>query len=170
MKLSMITCPVTGTIGGYTVTKETTMKQIDTAQLDITACQAQAAEYHARGFNCAQAVACTLAPAVGLDPQVAFTLTEGFGAGMGGMMQTCGAVTAMFMALGLANSSGDLQACDTKPQTMEKVRELAAEFEKKNGSIVCRELKGIDTGKVLRSCDGCIEDGIRILGEYLLDD
>ena len=63
MKLSMITCPVTGTIGGYTVTKETTMKQIDTAQLDITACQAQAAEYHARGFNCAQAVACTLAPA-----------------------------------------------------------------------------------------------------------
>ena len=83
MKLSMITCPVTGTIGGYTVTKETTMKQIDTAQLDITACQAQAAEYHARGFNCAQAVACTLAPAVGLDPQIAFTLTEGFGAGMG---------------------------------------------------------------------------------------
>ena len=53
------------------------MKQIDTAQLDITACQAQAAEYHARGFNCAQAVACTLAPAVGLDPQTAFTLTEG---------------------------------------------------------------------------------------------
>ena len=31
---------------------------------------------------------------------------------------------------------------------MKKVRELAAEFEKKNGSIVCRELKGIDTGKV----------------------
>ena len=76
MKLSMITYAVTGTIGGYTVTKETTMKQIDTAQLDITACQAQAAEYHARGFNCAQAVACTLAPAIGLDPQTAFTLTE----------------------------------------------------------------------------------------------
>ena len=76
MKLSMITRTVMGTIGGHTVTKETTMKQIDTAQLDITACQAQAAEYHARGFNCAQAVACTLAPAVGLDPQVAFTLTE----------------------------------------------------------------------------------------------
>ena len=97
-------------------------------------------------------------------------LAVGVTSGMGGMMQTCGAVTAMFMALGLANSSGDLQACDTKPQTMKKVRELAAEFEKKNGSIVCRELKGIDTGKVLRSCDGCIEDGIRILGEYLLDD
>lgn len=69
LKLSMITYTGKGTIGGYTVIKETPMKQIDTAQLGITACQAQAAEYHARGFNCAQAVACTLAPAVGLDPR-----------------------------------------------------------------------------------------------------
>ena len=128
---------------------------------------AEIKDKHTRGYNCAQIVLCSYAEELGIDEETLFRISEGFGAGMGGMMQTCGAVTAMFMALGLANSSGDLQACDTKPQTMKKVRELAAEFEKKNGSIVCRELKGIDTGKVLR---GCIEDGIRILGEYLLDD
>lgn len=131
---------------------------------------AEIKDKHTRGYNCAQIVLCSYAEELGIDEETLFRISEGCGAGMGGMMQTCGAVTAMFMALGLANSSGDLQACDTKPQTMKKVRELAAEFEKKNGSIVCRELKGIDTGKVLRSCDGCIEDGIRILGEYLLDD
>ena len=131
---------------------------------------AEIKDKHTRGYNCAQIVLCSYAEELGIDEETLFRISEGFGAGMGGMMQTCGGVTAMFMALGLANSSGDLQACDTKPQTMKKVRELAAEFEKKNGSIVCRELKGIDTGKVLRSCDGCIEDGIRILGEYLLDD
>lgn len=131
---------------------------------------AEIKDKHTRGYNCAQIVLCSYAEELGIDEETLFRISEGFGAGMGGMMQTCGAVTAMFMALGLANSSGDLQACDTKPQTMKKVRELAAEFEQKNGSIVCRELKGIDTGKVLRSCDGCIEDGIRILGEYLLDD
>ena len=131
---------------------------------------AEIKDKHTRGYNCAQIVLCSYAEQLAIDEETLFRISEGFGAGMGGMMQTCGAVTAMFMALGLANSSGDLQACDTKPQTMKKVRELAAEFEKKNGSIVCRELKGIDTGKVLRSCDGCIEDGIRILGEYLLDD
>ena len=131
---------------------------------------AEIKDKHTRGYNCAQIVLCSYAEELGIDEETLFRISEGFGAGMGGMMQTCGAVTAMFMALGLANSSGDLHACDTKPQTMKKVRELAAEFEKKNGSIVCRELKGIDTGKVLRSCDGCIEDGIRILGEYLLDD
>ena len=131
---------------------------------------AEIKDKHTRGYNCAQIVLCSYAEELGIDEETLFRISEGFGAGMGGMMQPCGAVTAMFMALGLANSSGDLQACDTKPQTMKKVRELAAEFEKKNGSIVCRELKGIDTGKVLRSCDGCIEDGIRILGVYLLDD
>lgn len=131
---------------------------------------AEIKDKHTRGYNCAQIVLCSYAEELGIDEETLFRISEGFGAGMGGMMQTCGAVTAMFMALGLANSSGDLQVCDTKTQTMKKVRELAAEFEKKNGSIVCRELKGIDTGKVLRSCDGCIEDGIRILGEYLLDD
>ena len=131
---------------------------------------AEIKDKHTRGYNCAQIVLCSYAEELGIDEETLFRISEGFGAGMGGIMQTCGAVTAMFMALGLANSSGNLQACDTKPQTMKKVRELAAEFEKKNGSIVCRELKGIDTGKVLRSCDGCIEDGIRILGEYLLDD
>ena len=131
---------------------------------------AEIKDKHTRGYNCAQIVLCSYAEELGIDEETLFRISEGFGAGMGGMMQTCGAVTAMFMALGLANSSGDLQACDTKPQTMKKVRELAAEFEKKNGSIVCRELKGIDTGKVVRSCDGCIEDGIRILGEYLLDE
>ena len=111
---------------------------------------AELKDRHARGYNCAQVVLCSYADVLSIDEETLFQISEGFGAGMGG--------------------SGDLQACDTKPQTMRLVRELAAKFKDKNGSIVCRELKGVDTGKVLRSCDGCIEDGIRILGEYLLDE
>ena len=128
---------------------------------------AEIKDKHTRGYNCAQIVLCSYAEELGIDEETLFRISEGFGAGMGGMMQTCGAVTAMFMALGLANSSGNLQVCDTKPQTMKKVRELAAEFEQKNGSIVCRELKGIDTGKVLRSCDGCIEDAAALVEQIL---
>ena len=112
----MITCAGTGTIGGYTAIKETPMKQIDTTQLNTATCQAQAAEYHARGFNCAQAVACTLAPAVGLDPQVAFTLTEGFGAGMGGMTETCGAISGAVAIMGFVMSDG-MENPKTKGQT-----------------------------------------------------
>lgn len=162
MKLSMITCPVTGTIGGYTVTKETTMKQIDTAQLDITACQAQAAEYHARGFNCAQAVACTLAPAVGLDPQIAFTLTEGFGAGMGGMTETCGAISGAVAIMGFVMSDG-MENPKTKGQTYKLSREIAKRFGEKNTTTVCGTLKGVGSDQgPLRSCPGCIDDAVDI--------
>lgn len=166
MKLSMITCTVTGTIGEYTVTKETTMKQIDTAQLDINACQAQAAEYHARGFNCAQAVACTLAPAVGLDPQIAFTLTEGFGAGMGGMTETCGAISGAVATW--ARDERRHGNPKTKGQTYKLSREIAKRFGEKNTTTVCGTLKGIGSDKgPLRSCPGCIDDAVEIACDVL---
>ena len=158
MKLSMITCPVTGTIGGYTVNKETTMKQIDTAQLDINACQAQAAEYHARGFNCAQA---------GLDPQTAFTLTEGFGAGMGGMTETCGAISGAVAIMGFVMSDG-MENPKTKGQTYKLSREIAKRFGEKNTTTVCGTLKGIGSDKgPLRSCPGCIDDAVEIACDVL---
>ena len=40
-------------------------------------------------------------------------------------------------------------------------------FEEKNGSVFCRELKGKDTGVVLRSCAGCIEDAAEIAEDIL---
>ena len=40
-------------------------------------------------------------------------------------------------------------------------------FRTKNQSVICRELKGVDTGTVLRSCDGCIEDAVRIAEAWL---
>ena len=160
-------CIGKGTIGEYTVTEETTMKQIDTAQLDITACQAQAAEYHARGFNCAQAVACTLAPAVGLDPQTAFILTEGFGAGMGGMTVPCGAFSGAVAIMVFVMSDG-MDNPKTKGQSSKLSREIAKRFKTKNTTTVCGTLKGIgsDNGP-LRSCPGCIDDAIEIACDVL---
>ena len=158
MKLSMITCTVTGTIGGYTVTKETTMKQIDTAQLDITACQAQAAEYREVASAC---------ETVGLDPQVAFTLTEGFGAGMGGMTETCGAISGAVAIMGFVMSDG-MENPKTKGQTYKLSREIAKRFGEKNTTTVCGTLKGIGSDKgPLRSCPGCIDDAIEIACDVL---
>lgn len=124
----------------------------------------RAYENHKKGYNCAQAVVCAYSDLLGVDEETLFKMSEGFGLGMG-MMATCGAVTGMFMVAGLINSSGDLQACNTKPDTMKIIKQLREAFEQKNGSLVCRELKGVDTKKVLRSCDGCIEDAVRIVGE-----
>ena len=32
---------------------------------------------------------------------------------------------------------------------------------------MCRELKGVETGQVLRTCRGCVEDAAEILEEIL---
>lgn len=124
---------------------------------------------HKKGYNCAQSVLCTYSDLLGVDEEILFRMSEGFGLGMG-RMDTCGAVTGMLMAVGLLKSTGDLEHCKSKPETMKVVKEMQEAFLNKNGSIMCREIKGVDTKKVLRSCDGCIEDAVRMLGETFFAD
>ena len=129
-----------------------------------------AVENQKKGYNCAQAVACAFCDLFGVEEKEAYKAMEGFGGGMG-VMSTCGAVSAMVYLAGLANSDGDISAPGkTKPTTMKHVKPMINEFNEKNSSIICRELKGVDTGKVLRSCPGCIEDGARIAAKYLLSE
>ncbi len=126
----------------------------------------RAVELHKQGYNCAQAVICAYCDLFGIDDKTAFMMSEGFGGGMGGMQETCGAVTGMFMLAGLKNSSGTNQTL-TKADTYKLVRELAQSFKDKNSSIVCKELKGLTGGPMLRSCDGCIEDACVVFEDYL---
>lgn len=122
---------------------------------------------HKQGFNCAQAVACSFCNVLGYDPHTVFKLAEGFGFGMG-TMGTCGAVSGMAMAIGMKQSDGDLDNPKTKKNSYNLMKLATAMFEEKNKSIICREIKGVDTGEVLRSCDGCIMDAVEILDKLLL--
>ena len=127
----------------------------------------EAARLHEMGYNCAQSVVCAMAPAIDLDADGAFVLAEGFGAGMGGMTETCGAIAGGIMALGQVRSSG-FDAPGSKGATYRMARAYCDAFRDKNGSTVCRELKGVgtDTG-ALRSCTGCIDDAIDLLVDTL---
>lgn len=125
-----------------------------------------AVEFHSKGYNCAQAVACTFAEALGEDMGTVFRYAESFGGGMG-TFSTCGAVSAMALVLGMKNSDGNLDAPKSKGATYKLMREATEKFTAKNQSTICREIKGMDTGKVLRSCNGCIQDAIEILEEML---
>lgn len=126
----------------------------------------RALENHKKGMNCCQAVACAFSREVGVDEQILFKAGEGFGAGMGGMECTCGAVSGAVLLAGMKNSSGDA-ASPTKGKTYQLSKAIVRDFEEKNGSVICKELKGVETKKVLRSCDGCIEDAVRIVQKVL---
>lgn len=121
---------------------------------------------HKQGYNCAQAVLCTYASKIGIPEEEAYKISEGFGFGMGRLANTCGALTAVFMVLGMLNSDFDTIG-KTKMKTYDDVYRLALEFKEKNGSIMCKDLRGLETKKPLRSCDGCIMDACDILDKYL---
>lgn len=95
-----------------------------------------------QGYNCAQAVIGAFADELGGDIDLLLRAADGFGGGMGRMRLTCGAVSAMAILAGLKYSSGKPGDLENRTLVYTKVREMAAEFERANGSIVCRELLG----------------------------
>lgn len=126
-----------------------------------------AIELHKKGYNCAQAVACTFCKEFGIDEEAMFRISEGFGFGMG-MMEMCGALSGMAMVIGLENSVGNPEKGRlTKGQTYKDVKKYVNKFKENNGSYICRELKGVETKKVLCTCDKCILDAVALTEEYL---
>lgn len=108
------------------------------------------------GYNCAQAVACTYCDLAGIDEDTMKNITQGFAVGMGGSMEgTCGALIGATCVLGLINRN---------PQkTMKETRNMVQAFKEQNGTVVCKELKGIVDGKVRRECIDCVRDAACLL-------
>lgn len=124
----------------------------------------KAVENHKKGYNCAQAVLCAFADKTDFTEDQLFRLSEAFGGGMGGTKGVCGAVSAMVFLAGLEKSKGvDALPETNKIESYAFAREMMEEFENKNQSLMCSRLKG----ESLRSCDGCIEDAVKILEEKL---
>ena len=118
---------------------------------------------HDKKYNCCQAVACAFSKEVGMDESVLFKACEGFGLGMGCTECTCGAISGAIMIAGFKNSTANLNGPKSKAATYQISKELVNRFQEKNGATICKELKGLGTGKVLRSCEGCIEDATELV-------
>ena len=121
------------------------------------------AEKHKSGYNCAQAVACAYCDLVGIDEETMFRLTEGLGLGMGGMEGTCGAVTAACVIAGAKNSTVEMGGPGSKGATYKISKEIVRRFKEESGSVICKELKGINDGIVKRECIDCVRDAAALL-------
>ena len=122
---------------------------------------------HDKGFNCAQAVACTYCDLLGYKEEDIFRMTEGFGLGMGCMAGTCGALSGAVLLAGLKNSDGQINAPKTKGKTYKLSRQLLERFQERCGSTICAELKGVTTGTPVHSCADCIMDAAAIVENVL---
>ena len=106
---------------------------------------------HHEGYNCCQSSLAALADLTETDDKNLIRLGAGFAGGMGDTYGVCGALVGAVMALG--GQYGDRN-------TVFKARELSQRFREKSGAIICKELKGVDTGTVLCSCDDCIANSV----------
>jgi C_GCAxxG_C_C family probable redox protein len=100
----------------------------------------RAAELFNQGCNCAQAVFIAAAEDGGLDPGQALKIASSFGGGMGRLREACGAVTGLFMAVGIQYGPTDPTDRDAKAQHNLLIQDLARRFREAYGSISCRDL------------------------------
>ena len=125
-----------------------------------------AQKYFTDGYNCAQSVLLAFADELGIDADTAAAISAPFGGGMGRLREVCGAVSGMVDA-------------ETKKRQYADVQELARKFEERNGSIICRELLGLE-GKSAptpekrtseyykkRPCGEMVGDAAEIFAQYL---
>ena len=103
----------------------------------------KAGELFKAGYNCCQAVAMTFADVIGLPENEVARLTSGFGGGMGRMREVCGTVSAMTLVAGAMIPANDVTDKAAKTANYALVQEMAGEFRRINGSIICRELLGL---------------------------
>ena len=60
------------------------------------------------------------------------------------MGETCGAVTGAFMVLGLRHCGADCDTTSGRKKVYAVVREFVSRFERRNGSVMCKDLLGCD--------------------------
>ena len=112
-------------------------------------------------MNCCQAVLVAFVDEAGRSEEDLLRLGSGFGSGMGTMEGTCGALVGAIMVSSLLSEKGAAMAAS---------RAIMPRFKELCGATICRDLKGIDTGKVLCSCENCVRNAVRAAGESLAKD
>lgn len=107
----------------------------------------KAFSYFKEGYNCAQAVVLAFADLIGMDEKALARVSSSFGGGMGRLREVCGAVSGMFFVAGALYGYEEPGAAGQQEKAAHyaRIQELAGEYRAVNGSIICRELLGLDT-------------------------
>ena len=140
----------------------------------------KAVENFMEGFNCSQSVVTAFADMYGFTREQALHMAASFGGGIGRMRMTCGAACGLFMLAGLEKCAVEGRDRESKAANYALVQQLAGEFKKRNGSLICAELLGLKKPEgssmpeertaqyyAKRPCPRMIEEAARIWVEHL---
>ncbi len=141
----------------------------------------KAEELFRKGYNCSQSVFASFADVLGMSVEEAARIASPFGAGFGKLREVCGAVSGMTLAAGYLKGYDDPADFDGKKALYALIQKMCAEFEEREGTIICRELlglkKGVDLGEPSvrteeyyqsRPCIGACRTAAAIAEKYLI--
>ncbi len=126
------------------------------------------------GYVCSQAVFAAFSEDFGLPKEQALKIGACFGSGMR-KAEVCGACTGALMALGLKYG-------EDKAKSNETCEKFLDEFEKENGSIICRDLlecdistkegveKAVSNNLFKEICPKMVESATKIANDILYND
>lgn len=132
-----------------------------------------------QGYSCAQAVAVAFGDVTGLDADTSARMASSFGGGMGRLREVCGAVSGALLVLGLVQGYHRPDDAEGKKAHYRQVQRFAAAFRGRCGSIICRELLGVEGAQPpvpearsegyyqKRPCAQLVFDAAEILDEIL---
>lgn len=139
-----------------------------------------AKENFMKGYNCSQALVLAFEDMVPIDRESLLKLASSFGGGMGRLREVCGSVSGMFMIAGLIYGYDSPETGQVKADHYARIQELARRFEETHGSIVCREMLGLNVKHDAptpeartkeyykkRPCPDIVGDAAEILEKYI---
>jgi len=95
------------------------------------------------GYNCAQSVLLTMFEHWNGENVLVPKIATAFGGGIGRCGSVCGALTGGVMAIGIKYGT-DEPSAEKRLRVYELARMAYRQFEKRHGSVLCRELIGYD--------------------------
>ena len=152
-------------------------KLIDLKQIEI-----QALSLFKSGFNCSQSVLSSYSNYLGVDNDIALSVSCGFGAGMGRLQGTCGVVTAAYMIFGVYCSNRFDNNEDRKQKSYLMIQAFNTSFVEKHKTTDCGLLLNCDLntkeGKekfqsdnlIEKVCQNCLKDSIRFINDQIIGD
>ena len=140
----------------------------------------QAEALFREGYNCCQSVFGAFTDVTGMDLETAMRYASPFGAGFGKLREVCGAFSGLTMVAGFTEGYSEASDREGKIAIYQRIRQMAEEFEKKQGTIICREMLNLAPGEDLpepairteeyyqsRPCISAVREAATLAEKYL---
>lgn len=147
--------------------------------LDAKQIEEKAIKLFNSGYNCSQSVLSALSDNLNLDNETALKVASGFGAGMGRLQETCGAVTGAYMVFGVYCGNKFINNGERKEKSYVMIQDFTRKFVEKHKTTDCKTLLNCDLTtevgqKQFRDnnlldtvCRSCIKDSIELINEQI---